>query len=254
MFKKFMGTAALVICAASLASTAQAEVLHNKVVRDARGQVVHAIKDGTCVRTDWQAGTDVCAPVVVQKTTYVAPPAPPPPPPPQIVQRRVEILSGDEKTVYFPFDSAELTGPAQAKLDTVATKLSGASSVRGADIVGFADRLGSNSYNMTLSQKRAKAVKDYLAGRGYLNTNIARVRGLGESNPTTSCNPKAKREHQIACLGADRKVELEVQYTETKVEQKLIQPATYAPAPAYAPAPIPAPQGDVMYRQNAPAQ
>src|SRR6185369_6034023 len=82
MSKKFLSRAALVLCAVTLASTAQAEVLHNKVVRDARGQVVHALKDGTCVRTDWVAGTDVCAPVVtVQKTTYVAPPAPPPPPP-----------------------------------------------------------------------------------------------------------------------------------------------------------------------------
>jgi hypothetical protein len=96
---------------------------------------------------------------------------------------------------------------------------------------------------MTLSGKRAKAVKEYLAGRGYLNTSIAKVRALGESDPVTSCNPKLKRNQQIACLGADRRVELEVQYTETKTEQKVIQPAAYQPAPQ--------PQGDILYRQNA---
>jgi outer membrane protein OmpA-like peptidoglycan-associated protein len=242
--KVIISAFALSICLAPAFAQAT-ELSNNKVVRDQRGKVVHAAESGTCVRTVWEAGGDVCAPLVeekVVKTTYVAPP--PPPPPPQIVQERKEILSKDEKVVYFPFDSAELVPEAKAKLDTVAQKLSNASSVQGADIVGYADRMGANNYNMTLSQKRAKAVQDYLAGQGYLHTHLARVRGLGESNSVTNCTSKMKRESQIACLGADRRVELEVQYTQTKIENKLIQPAV-APAP-----PV---QGQLMYTQPAQA-
>lgn len=243
--------AAGLLCAS--VSSADAAVTDKKVVRAKDGQIVRAQLSGTCVRTDWQAPGDPCAPAPPPKpvAAYVPPPAPPPPPAPVMVQERRDILSSDEKIVYFNFNSAQLTPGAKTKLDSVAAKLSAASSVRGADIVGYADRIGSSSYNIGLSEKRAKAVHDYLAERGYLNTQIAKVRGLGKSQPITNCSKHASRQNQIECLGADRRVELEVQYTKTEVKNVMVQP----PAPAYAPAPVVQPvqdQGNVVYRSVAP--
>jgi outer membrane protein OmpA-like peptidoglycan-associated protein len=204
---------------------------YTKVVRDERGNVVHAIESGTCVRTSWIEGQDVCAP----KVAYT---------PPQIVQQRVEVLSSDEKKVFFPFNRSELTPEARARLDTVATKLSAANSVKGASIVGYADRIGSNNYNQSLSERRAKAVQDYLAERGYVSTQIAKVRALGESAPVTQCPASLQRSDAIQCLRADRRVELELQYAATKVENKVVKPATVQPViydPLHQPSRAPGP-------------
>jgi outer membrane protein OmpA-like peptidoglycan-associated protein len=206
---------------------------HNpaKVVRDERGNVVHAIKSGSCVRTSWVDGQDVCAPQTTVAYT-----------PPQIVQQRVEVLTSDEKKVFFPFNSSELTPEAKARLDTVATKLSASEIVKGASIVGYADRIGSNNYNQSLSERRAKAVQDYLAGRGYVSTQVARVRALGESAPITHCHQGLKRSDAIQCLRADRRVELELQYATTRIENRIVKPATVQPViydPLHQPAPAP---------------
>lgn len=173
----------------------------NKVVGTKEGRVVHSMLSGECVRTKWEAGKDPCAP---EPRQVVQAPAPQP------VERTV--LSNEEKTVYFNFDSTKLTPEAQQQLDGVARKLAGAKDIKSADIVGFADRIGSSAYNQRLSQKRAETVKEYLAQRGYLNTRVADVRGLGETKSVTNCDTSMPRANQIACLSADRRVEVEVQY------------------------------------------
>ena len=50
----------------------------------------------------------------------------------------------------------------KARLDTLANVLKSDQSVKEAKIVGYADRIGSVSYNEQLSQKRAETVRDYL--------------------------------------------------------------------------------------------
>ncbi len=169
----------------------------NMVVRAESGQVVRSIAFGTCVRTKWDAGSNPCGTEVASNT----------------VTRTT--LSEDEKTVYFGFDSARLTPESRTKLDSVARRLKDATDVKSANIVGYADRIGTSDYNVRLSEARAKAVKNYLSKRGYLNTNVVKVRGLGESGSVTSCDDSLPRDQKIACLSADRRVEVEVQYLDT---------------------------------------
>lgn len=192
-------TAMLLFLGVSQAASAQAGggLQNNKVVRDSSGHVVRSIAHGTCVRTEWEAGMNPCGSEQVQ-----------------LSQVRT-ILSTDDRTVYFPFDSAVLTEDAKRRLDLVAERLRGADDVKDADIVGFADRIGTSSYNDDLSRRRAEAVKNYLAQRGYLNTNIADVRGLGETQSVTTCDQSLPRNQEIACLSADRRVEVEVQYLDS---------------------------------------
>lgn len=193
-----MSAAAILLLGASqVAFAGPAGMLDNKVVRDSNGHVVRSIAHGTCVRTDWEAGANVCGPQVAE------------------VSQIRTILSTEDRTVYFPFDSAVLTEDAKKRLDMVAQRLRDAGDVKDADIVGFADRIGNSSYNDDLSRRRAEAVKNYLARRGYLNTNVADVRALGETQSVTVCDTSLPRNQEIACLSPDRRVEVEVQYLDT---------------------------------------
>lgn len=110
-----------------------------------------------------------------------APVAPPPPvaaaetlPPP--TQKRI-VLRG----VTFAFDGAELTGEAHGILDAAAAALQ---DVPDADVVvaGHTDSIGTEAYNLQLSQRRAARVRDYLVGRGVTAERLE-VRAYGESQP-----------------------------------------------------------------------
>lgn len=198
-------TAALSLAMLLGTTTAYAQGMDdNKVVRDTSGNIVRSYEHGTCARTKWEEGSDPCA----TEPRHVAQPAPKP------VERTV--LSQKDKTVYFGFDSAQLSSDAKEQLDDVATTLQGANDIQSADIVGYADIMGNSSYNEALSRKRAQAVKDYLAERGYLNTQVAAVRGVGATNSVTQCDLSMPRDEKIACLSADRRVEVEVKYSTTE--------------------------------------
>jgi OmpA-OmpF porin, OOP family len=152
-------------------------------------------------------------PVAVAPPVVAAPapaPAPtplvvaPPPPPPVIEQIS---LSSD---VLFEFDKAELLPAGQKKIDEIADRLKGAN-VQQINAVGHADRIGSDDYNKQLSEKRAAAVKDYIAQKG-VEQNKVRSEGRGESQPVTGdqCKGQKANAKLIACLQPDRRVDIEV--------------------------------------------
>lgn len=196
----FASTAALALMLAYTAPAQADTWSQQEVVRSTSGLVVTDSR-GNCVRTHSIGDENECS--IGQFTEAPKPVAAP----------RTELES-DERTVYFYFDSTELTPEGKAKLDGVAEKLKNAKDVRSADIVGFADRIGNTDYNRDLSERRAKAVQAYLTQRGYLNTRVAEVRGVGESQSTTPCPENTSREQMINCLSPDRKVEVEVVYTD----------------------------------------
>jgi peptidoglycan-associated lipoprotein len=74
-------------------------------------------------------------------------------------------------TVYFPFDSWEITPEVRERLDATAKWMTHYSTY-GLMIEGHADIRGSESYNMVLGVKRAKAVKDYLSNLGIPRTRL----------------------------------------------------------------------------------
>src|SRR6185436_11081861 len=143
----------------------------------------------------------------------VAPPAPapaptplvtaPPPPPPVIEQIS---LSSD---VLFEFNKAELRAAGQQKLDEISDRLKGAN-VQQINAIGHADRIGSDNYNKQLSEKRAAAVKEYLAQKGVEQSKM-RSEGRGESEPVTGNQCKGVTGAKlISCLQPDRRVDIEV--------------------------------------------
>jgi OmpA-OmpF porin, OOP family len=173
---------------------------------------------GSCVQTGaWSLGTSaepcdqiarVSVPVPV--VMYEQKPAPPPPvavaqpEPPRMVIQKV-TLSTD---VLFDFNKAQLKDAGKQKLDELAGQLKDAK-IDEISVVGHADRIGSETYNAKLSEARAQAVKDYLAGRGA-TTNVT-AQGKGEAEPVTGdqCKKVAGKK-LIECLQPDRRVEIEV--------------------------------------------
>ncbi|MCH2548279.1 MAG: OmpA family protein [Alphaproteobacteria bacterium] len=116
------------------------------------------------------------------------------------------------RTVYFAFDSAVLRPESKEKLDRLYAKLNDESqNILRANIVGYADEIGTNDYNYKLSQRRADAVHGYLKGRGYQNADVTEIRALGE-RPDNNCPTTMKRKARIACLWEDRRVEIELEY------------------------------------------
>lgn len=162
--------------------SAQAGQMHDVVV-DTRGQHLHDAR-GNCVFTTWESATDHCKGGPVSH----------------------------ELTIYFGFNSTALTDRAREKLDAIFRKVSNDAKVRSLRIVGYADEIGDAGYNKALSSRRALAVKNYLEAKGYAHTRVAKVRGLGEAYSRTNCEGIQNRREKIACLGRDRRVEIELEY------------------------------------------
>jgi outer membrane protein OmpA-like peptidoglycan-associated protein len=87
--------------------------------------------------------------------------------------------------VLFAFDSARLSAGASDVLDDVVRTLA-ARHARSATIVGYTDSVGSASYNQGLSERRARAVRDYLRGRPETARIRYRVVGRGERDPVAA--------------------------------------------------------------------
>lgn len=134
-----------------------------------------------------------------------APPAPPPPPPPPTPVVRFEKVALSS-TELFEFNSATLKLP-QPRLDEIVTALTADPTVTDVDITGYADRIGSDQYNLALSEKRANAVRNYLVAAGIDGARL-KAYGKGEANPVVTCNNK-RRADLIKCLEPNRRVEIE---------------------------------------------
>jgi OOP family OmpA-OmpF porin len=83
--------------------------------------------------------------------------------------------------VFFDWDRSDITPQAAAILDNAAAawQQTGQAQVM---LAGNADKSGSDQYNVGLSQRRADAVRSYLAGRGIPEGTIT-TEAYGESRP-----------------------------------------------------------------------
>ncbi len=111
------------------------------------------------------------------------------------------------KGVTFEFDSARLTAQSQDRLNNVVNALQANTSVNGM-IGGHTDSIGSSSYNLDLSQRRAASVRQYLSSHGV---DLARLssQGYGETRPVAP-NTKPNGSDNPAGRAQNRRVELNV--------------------------------------------
>jgi outer membrane protein OmpA-like peptidoglycan-associated protein len=165
------------------------------------------------------------APVVIERVVpryYEAPPPARPQPYPERPQAQLQPSPAAPKVAAVPepklerytlsarelfeFDKSALRMP-QPKLDEIADVLKKHPKIADVDITGYTDRLGSETYNLELSLRRAQAVKEYLVGKG-VEPGRLRANGKGEANPVVEC-ADADRDKLIRCLEPNRRVEVE---------------------------------------------
>lgn len=94
--------------------------------------------------------------------------------------------------IYFAFDSAHVAQSENSDLKSIADYLA-AHPDQVAQIRGFADSTGAQSYNKTLSEKRAKAVAKRLVEEYGVDASRLDTVGYGEMYPAASNDTKANR-------------------------------------------------------------
>ncbi|MCP4847248.1 MAG: OmpA family protein [Verrucomicrobiaceae bacterium] len=114
--------------------------------------------------------------------------------------------SGDMLVLYFEYDNAELLPRAKRQIEILAGILKTDVS-KTLSIVGHADALGSENYNVRLSAARAAAVKQQISAFGVPENQVITT-GLGEAEPWKSNkrndgsdNPKGRSYNRRAELG-----------------------------------------------------
>ncbi|MBC7160975.1 OmpA family protein [Immundisolibacter sp.] len=127
----------------------------------------------------------------------MAEPTPPPAPAPAPVTETV-VLKG----VNFCFDCDTLSGEAQAILDSDAMAIVKHHPNASFEVAGHTDAVGSDAYNLALSQRRASNVRAYLVQQGVEPSRMTAV-GYGESQPVADNSTEAGR-------AENRRVELRI--------------------------------------------
>jgi OOP family OmpA-OmpF porin len=118
----------------------------------------------------------------------------------EVVKTKIKkiVLSGDTN---FEFDKAALLPNAYPVLDSLAVTMKENPDFKWV-IEGHTDAIGSASYNMELSRRRAQAVVDYLVSKGVDKSNL-QVVPYGESEPIATNKTQEGR-------AMNRRVEIKV--------------------------------------------
>ena len=96
-----------------------------------------------------------------------------------------------ENTVNFDFNSAALTSVSMSNLDKLAGVMVQYPDTN-INVYGHTDSRGTDEYNLTLSQKRANSVIDYLVSKGIARTRLNAL-GMGEKDPIATNDTEAGR-------------------------------------------------------------
>jgi outer membrane protein OmpA-like peptidoglycan-associated protein len=83
--------------------------------------------------------------------------------------------------VLFGFDKSDLSADATVNLDKL-VKVLNAYPETNIEVQGHTDSKGTEAYNQTLSEKRAKTVTDFLASNGIAASRMT-IKGFGETAP-----------------------------------------------------------------------
>jgi len=121
----------------------------------------------------------------------------------QIAQTRLTamglVMTLDSKSVRFDFDKSDIKPEYRDILNRIAGILM---TLKGytINVYGYTDDVGTQTYNLQLSQRRAEAVRDFLVQAG-LSPTIMSAKGFGKSDPRVPGDSEQAR-------AANRRVEI----------------------------------------------
>ncbi|WP_437682154.1 OmpA family protein [Sorangium sp. So ce131] len=120
------------------------------------------------------------------------PPAPPPPEPKKrvvVTEKKIEI---NEK-IQFDHDKATIKQESHSLLNEIVDTIKKHPHIKKIAIEGHASSEGSEAHNLQLSDRRAKAVMQYLVGHG-ISAGMLTAKGFGASKPIADNGTEDGRE------------------------------------------------------------
>jgi outer membrane protein OmpA-like peptidoglycan-associated protein len=115
----------------------------------------------------------------------------------------------NENSVRFDTGKATLTSVAKANLDKLVPVFKEYADTN-IEIYGYTDSTGSAQFNLTLSQKRAESVRNYLASKGLVSSRF-KTTGLGIADPiATNDTPEGRTQNrrvEFAILANEKMVQ-----------------------------------------------
>lgn len=125
------------------------------------------------------------------------------------------VMSLDADRIEFDFDRAELRPANRELLSRIAGVLLTGHDYR-IQVFGHTDEIGTEQYNQQLSERRARAVADYLVEAG-IDAEIMAVEGLGESKPLVDgSDPESRQRNRRVEIGV---IDTMVEYRGTAQER-----------------------------------
>ncbi len=209
---KLSGIVAALMLAVSGAAMSAEQV--SPYVHSSDGKIVKS-GYGLCYRTGFwtpalaQASGDGCncdADILGEACVEPAP----------VVEKAPEKVTLSADTL-FAYNKADLKAEGEAALDELVSKIAGVD-VEVIVTTGYADRIGSDKFNLELSQRRAESVKAYLVSKG-VDASLIQAEGRGEADPVVNCpdptrNGEIKNFRQLVqCLAPNRRAVVEVSGT-----------------------------------------
>lgn len=113
----------------------------------------------------------------------------------------VDPLRHVELEVFFEYDSDRITSQAKAQLKALGEALASPELARFRYLIaGHTDAVGSDAYNVDLSQRRARAVFDYLTRTFTIDPDRLMVVGFGFRRPKQPSAPRAAVNRRVEVL------------------------------------------------------
>ena len=119
----------------------------------------------------------------------------------RVIRQGDDLVLNMPSNVTFATNEASVQPQFRATLDQVADVLKQYNQTY-IDVYGHTDSTGSDSYNLSLSQRRATSVADYLTSRGVQSARLG-TRGFGETQPVASNDTEEGK-------AANRRVEIKL--------------------------------------------
>lgn len=145
----------------------------------------------------------------------IGPVQPPAPPEPQVIKTPVVETTYEEvpsetivlNSINFDTAKARMTPASRASMNKPLEQIGkNLSTIRVIIVEGHTDSRGTDAYNQTLSESRAKAVRDVLLKELQLSENQVQAQGFGEKRPVDTNDTDAGRTK-------NRRVELKIYRT-----------------------------------------
>ena len=125
------------------------------------------------------------------------------------------VMTLDSKSIRFDFDKANIKPEYRDILNRIAGILM---TLKGYTVAvyGYTDDIGTQTYNLQLSQRRAEAVRDFLVQAG-ISATIMSAKGFGKSDPRVKGDSDQAR-------AANRRVEIGIVASKLITNGPLIEP------------------------------